>query len=278
MMLRVFAWSAALALHLLLTGLVFPSLAYALVLLALWYVSMSGADWVLHKHVLHNDASPITAWREAHYTHHREFDGATSYKTGASLTFPWKSTSIIAFATLPAAALLARAWTREPLLLCALVVAHLVAISMAIGAHNFAHTHFHDYAPPSWASAPCVRLPPTLLRVIHEHHELHHEDARFNLCTILLGFDVLVGTQAWALPPPSRHWPPKAVLRGLDEQRPLDQFDADPPLQRKLPARAADGTRATTRALDFAVGLPSTKSTPHRLEARGATPGPTVCL
>ena len=39
-------------------------------------------------------------------------------------------------------------------------------------------------------------VPKAIQQIIHEHHEHHHLDARTNLCTVLLGFDHLVGT-AW---------------------------------------------------------------------------------
>ena len=84
---RLLALFAVALLALGLVLLLFPPLALALSLFAVWYVAMSAADWMLHRLVLHSDNSPIMAWRHAHWVHHREFDGAIQYKTGASLTF-----------------------------------------------------------------------------------------------------------------------------------------------------------------------------------------------
>ena len=84
-------------------GLTVPSAALALLLLGCYYLCLSACDWALHRFVLHHDSSPVQAWRLAHRTHHREFDGTVAYQTGASLTFPHSSTALIALATLPAA-------------------------------------------------------------------------------------------------------------------------------------------------------------------------------
>jgi hypothetical protein len=155
---------------------------------------MSATDWALHKLVLHNDASPIMMWREAHWVHHREYDGAMLYKTGASLTFPHPSTAGIVMATLPIALLLGLLWVDDPRGLIWVAAAHAVCVTLAIGVHNYAHSSFHEYEVPSWAKAPCVPVPMAVQRVLHEHHERHHADARVNLCTVLLGFDWLACT------------------------------------------------------------------------------------
>ena len=82
----------------------------------------------------------------------------------------------------------------DPVPLLAITFAHLAACMLFIGAHNYAHSHFHDYVPPSWSRAPCTPVPRAMREYLHEHHERHHTDARTNLCTILLGFDYLAGT------------------------------------------------------------------------------------
>ena len=74
------------------------------------------------------------------------------------------------------------------------VQATLSTSAIPIGAHNYAHSHFHDYVPPSWSRAPCTPVPRAMREYLHEHHERHHTDARTNLCTILLGFDYLAST------------------------------------------------------------------------------------
>ena len=180
-------------------ALMFPRAAFAVSLVTLWYLCMSAFDWALHKHVLHNDDSLIQEWRQAHYVHHREFDGAMSWKTGASLTFPHPSSAGIVLATMPVALLIGTAWVSafgEWHQLLYIALAHAVGITIAVGIHNAAHSSFHDYPIPSWRKAPCVPVPKAIQQIIHEHHEHHHLDARTNLCTVLLGFDHLVGT-AW---------------------------------------------------------------------------------
>ena len=174
--------------------------AAALVALILWYTAMSGADWALHRYVLHGDPSPIKAWRHAHWVHHREFDGAVNYQTGASLTFPHASSALIALSLLPVALVLGLVWTHDAAQLVAIAIAHLVAVTFAVGMHNYAHSAFHRYRPPRWSRAPCVPVPSWALELLHEHHERHHANPCVNLCTVLLGFDWLAGT-TWTPPP-----------------------------------------------------------------------------
>lgn len=192
--LRRFGVAATMITVLFLVSLARPTLGGALFTLAGWYIMMSAFDWWTHKYVMHNDASIVKSWRHAHYIHHREFDGAFMNKTGASLTFPHSSALVISLVTLPIALVLGVAWTTRPVPLLAITFAHLAACMLFIGAHNYAHSHFHDYVPPSWSRAPCTPVPRAMREYLHEHHERHHSDARTNLCTILLGFDYLAGT------------------------------------------------------------------------------------
>jgi len=174
--------------------LLLHELGLALLLLLAWYIAMSGCDWGLHKLVLHNDASVIRAWRDAHRVHHREYDGATLFKTGASLTFPHVSCAGIALGTMPIALVLGALWVEQPRQLLGVALAHIVAIFGAVGVHNAAHSTFHDYALPSWRYAPCVPMPRRFTQLLHDHHECHHINAKVNLCTVLLGFDWIAGT------------------------------------------------------------------------------------
>ena len=148
-------------------------------------------------------------WRRYHRDHHLEYLGR-SMTRGASLTFNHGETLAFGLLTLPVALLVHSPWillsARRgsafgapsagcPATSYALVASlHLAAVSAAVGVHNWAHSRFHGYPPPSWCRAPSVPCPRQAVALLHEHHRLHHEDVNVNYCTVLLGFDWLAGT------------------------------------------------------------------------------------
>lgn len=165
-------------------------------IMTMWYFLMSFADWALHRYVLHDDRTPMPHWRQGHRKHHVEYDSGIGH-SGVSVTFPHVDTLLIALVTFPlgllvALANIAQTWT--PAMLLSVALAHVAAITVVIGIHNYAHSCFHFYNPPPWRSHACVPVPELLLELLHEHHLRHHEDSRVNYCTVLLGFDLFAGT------------------------------------------------------------------------------------
>ena len=175
-----------------------PQLGIAAFLTVCWYMLLSGADWALHRYVLHANDSPVPAWRSAHRTHHLEFDGLVG-RTHASLTFAHEDTAFIALATSPLTVLIwliARFTLTNSPPFWAFALAHAAMIVLGVGVHNYAHSVFHGYEPPTWDEAPRIKVPTAVCELLHEHHRKHHLDPGLNYCTVFLGFDWLAGSEA----------------------------------------------------------------------------------
>lgn len=175
-----------------------PQMGMAAFLTVCWYMLLSGADRALHRYVLHADDSPVPAWRRAHHTHHLEFDGVVG-RTHASLTFAHEDAAFIALATSPLTVLIwlvARVALTDSPPFWAFGLAHAAMIVLGVGVHNYAHSVFHGYEPPTWDEAPRIKVPKAVCELLHEHHRKHHLDPGLNYCTVFLGFDWLAGSEA----------------------------------------------------------------------------------
>ena len=176
-----------------------PQIGITVFLTFCWYILLSGADWALHRFVLHANNSPVPTWRNAHRMHHLEFEDDIGY-TYASLTFSHKDTLLIALTTLPLTILI---WIIAKMTLTScppfwvFCIVHISMIILGVGIHNYAHSVFHGYEPPSWDKAPCIKIPKAVCDLLHEHHQKHHKDPGLNYCTVFLGFDWLVGSKAY---------------------------------------------------------------------------------
>ena len=212
-----------------------PEAAWTVALICCWYMLLSGADWALHRHVLHANDSPIPEWRKAHRMHHLEFDGVVG-RTHASLTFAHMDTLLIIAATSPCSmiiALVAHLTMAAPMPLWAFAVAHALFVTAGVGAHNYAHSVFHGYEPPRWRDAPRVGLPKYLCELLHEHHRKHHLDSGLNYCTVFLGFDWVVGSEAASedagFGPPHRYFSHAKPQRPAQPRASQQQQQPPPP-------------------------------------------------
>jgi hypothetical protein len=231
-----------------------------------WYLLMSFCDWALHRYVLHDDRTPMPAWRRGHRKHHLEYDTGIGH-SGVSVTFPHADAALIALATLPLGLLVGLPSMSQPSAPSSVAIAtlaHFVGITIVVGVHNYAHSVFHFYPPPPWKSHACVPVPDMLLEVLHEHHLRHHEDSRVNYCTVLLGFDSLAGTVPSAEDSccgcfwPLQFW----------SHVPHDPITGQPVPQGKPTADCADNARLAVAALsDLKAAISSKPSAISRLDA-----------
>jgi len=165
-----------------------------LLLLFGWYIYMSFVDWFIHKHIMHNDQSPIMFLRHHHRYHHLYFDKVIdNYDYG--ITFDNIEAFVIAlFSGLPILFLGLLFGLKLPYIICILFL-HGIGVFLGAGIHNQFHTTFHGCTQSDIENTFFVPVPPWLYTLLHTHHLGHHENPRTNYCVSLLGFDSLVGTQ-----------------------------------------------------------------------------------
>ena len=120
-----------------------------------------------------------------------------------------------------------------PMPLWAFAVAHALFVTAGVGAHNYAHSVFHGYEPPRWRDAPRVGLPKYLCELLHEHHRKHHLDSGLNYCTVFLGFDWVVGSEAASedagFGPPHRYFSHAKPQRPAQPRASQQQQQPPPP-------------------------------------------------
>lgn len=147
--------------------------------LFLSYLNLSYVDWALHKYILHDKESQ-SGWRIEHQEHHADSEATDK------LCFYHKEISVITASSLPIFVMICRLFDYA-LPIC--VFAHFCAIIIIVMMYNYSHSITHGGTPPSFS----IYTPwATLLK---ENHLLHHKYHNCNFCTVVPGFDHLVGTR-----------------------------------------------------------------------------------
>jgi hypothetical protein len=146
-----------------------------------WYIYLSFIDWCIHKHVLHYKG--VNDWRSTlRATHIRHHTAHLGQNADEGVTFDYTEASVIAMVT--ALPLLILGWKY--------ILAHIILVFLGVGVHNYSHRAFHDVSKP--ILGPSVPVPNVLLKILHNHHDIHHDHPTKNYCTAYLGFDYIAGT------------------------------------------------------------------------------------
>lgn len=162
----------------------------SVILICIWYIYMSFCDWYIHKHILHNDNTILSDWREAHKIHHLEHKNLAP-KNGIGIGFTYSESLFIGLITSFPILIITFLINKNYIMI--VFILHFIGSIIATSIHNYSHSIFHDNK--KMKNILQFYIPSQLYLNLHKHHNNHHNNPDKNFCTVFLGFDEIIGTK-----------------------------------------------------------------------------------